>query len=87
MPYTVLAGSSSYPQFLPETAECRIGCGKYGIDFHVNVGFSGESAFQVGERIGSFSGVPFTTIRLCLCVALDASYEVQDGTWILSSWC
>ncbi len=28
--------------------------GKYVIDFHVNVGFSGEGASQVGERIGTF---------------------------------
>ena len=27
---------------------------KVFIDFHVNVGFSGEGASQVGERIGSF---------------------------------
>ena len=31
-----------------------VGFGKSVIDFHVNVGFSGEGASQVCERIGSF---------------------------------
>ncbi len=50
----VLADSSSVPCFLPESSKCRVGFGKSVIDFHVNVGFSGEGASNVGERIGSF---------------------------------
>ena len=46
--------SVSFPHFLLESPKCRVGFGKYVIDFHINVGFSGEGASQVGERIGSF---------------------------------
>ena len=49
----LLADSSSVPHFLPESSKCRVGFGKYVIDFHVNAGFSGEGASQVGEIIGS----------------------------------
>ena len=49
----ILADSSSVPHFLTESSKCRVGFGKYVIDFHVNVGFSGEGASQVGEIIGS----------------------------------
>ena len=35
------------------SSKCRVGFGKSVIDFHVNVGFFGEGASQVGERIGS----------------------------------
>ena len=50
----MLADSSSFPHLLPESSRCRVGFGKSVIDFHVNVGFSGEGASQVGERVGSF---------------------------------
>ena len=36
-------------------------CGKYVIDFNVNIDFSGDSASQVSEIIGS--SVSFTTMR------------------------
>ena len=49
----LLADSSSVPNFLPESSKCRVGFGKSVIDFHVNAGFYGEGASQVGERIGS----------------------------------
>ena len=49
----LLADSSSVPNFLPECSKCRVGFGKSVIDFHVNAGFSGEGASQVGEIIGS----------------------------------
>ena len=49
-----LADSSSVPHFLIESSKCRVGFGKSVIDFHVNVGFSGDGASQVGEIIGSF---------------------------------
>ena len=50
----VLADSSSVPHFLPESSKYRVGFGKSVIDFHVNAGFSGDGASQVGEIIGSF---------------------------------
>ena len=50
----LLADSLSVPHFLPESSKCRVGFGESVIDFHVDVGFSGEGASQVGERIGTF---------------------------------
>ena len=49
----LVADSSAVSHFLPESSKCRVGFGKSVIDFHVNAGFSGEGASQVGERIGS----------------------------------
>ena len=43
-----------YLLLFPESSKCRVGFGESVIDFYVNVGFYGEGASQVGERIGSF---------------------------------
>ena len=40
--------------FFSESSKCRVGFGESVIDFHVDVGFSGEGAFQVGEQVGRF---------------------------------
>ena len=45
---------SAVPHFLPESSKSRVCFGKSVIDFPVNVGFSGDGASQVRERIGSF---------------------------------
>ena len=49
-----MGDSYSVRYFLPESSKCRVGFGESVIDFHVDVGFSGEVASQVGERVGSF---------------------------------
>ena len=54
------------PYFLPESSKCIVVFGKSVIDFHVNVGFSGEGASQVGERIGSFQWFVLTKVWLIM---------------------
>ena len=68
----LLADSSSVPHFHPESSKCRVGFGESVIDFHVDVGFSRESASQVGERVSSFQSLVihkdvWLVIHLSLC--------------------
>ena len=73
----MLADSLSFPHLLPESSRCRVGFGKSVIDFHVNVGFSGEGASQVGERIGGFQWLVIHK-DVCLVIHLSRCRLVHD---------
>ena len=63
--------------FFTESSKCRVGFGEYVTDFHVDVGFSGEGASQVGERVGSFQWLVIYK-DVCLVIHLSRSRLVHD---------
>ena len=62
-----MADSLSFPRFFPESV----------IDFHINVGFSGEGASQVGERISSFQWLAIHN-DVWLMIHLSRCRQVHD---------